>query len=103
MDNGWVKLHRKLLEWEWFIDPYVLMVFMWLLLSANHEDKRWRGRLIKRGQKLTSVRHAADALCVDKMVVSRAFNKLKSTGEIKIEGSNKFGSIITICKYSDYQ
>jgi hypothetical protein len=54
MDNGFIILHRKILNWEWYQDPDVFRVFMHLLIRANHKDNRWQGILIKRGQLVTS-------------------------------------------------
>ena len=36
--EGWIKIHRKILEWQHFQEPNVLAVFMYLLLSANTKD-----------------------------------------------------------------
>lgn len=40
--DGWIKLHRKLINWEWYQDTNVKVVFLHLLLIANHEDKKWQ-------------------------------------------------------------
>lgn len=103
MDNGWIKLHRKLLEWEWFDDPSVLKIWLWLLFSVNHETKRWRGMVIKQGQRLTSIRQICVALRMGPETVIKSLDKLKRTGEIKISSEGNNGSLITIVKYSDYQ
>jgi len=55
MSSGWIKLHRKLLDWEWYDDVNTTRVFLHLLMVANHKDNNWRGITIKRGQKLTSL------------------------------------------------
>ncbi len=49
MQNGWIKIHRKILDWEWYSDLNVRVVFLHLLLKANHDDKKWMGMDIKRG------------------------------------------------------
>ncbi len=48
--SGWIKLHRILLDWEWYKSPNMVHVFLHLILSANHEDGRWQGHEVKRGQ-----------------------------------------------------
>jgi len=54
LDNqGWIKLHRKFLEWEWANMPEMVSIFIHLLLRANYEDGKWRGISIKRGQFIT--------------------------------------------------
>lgn len=41
--QGWVKLHRKILEDELWIDctPEQKVIMMTLLMLANHDDKSW--------------------------------------------------------------
>ena len=100
--EGWVKIHRKLLEWEWYRDNNVKIVFLHLLLVANHTEQKWRGLTIFRGQKLTSIEHLAKETNLSVMQVRTALKKLKSTNEITIETTNK-NTLITIEKYNDYQ
>jgi len=101
MNQGWVWLHRKIKEWEWYRDTNVKVVFIHLLLSANHKDKRWRGTLIKRGQLITSYQHLSEDLGFGVQSVRTAIKKLKSTGEITYQTTNKY-SIITINNYNLY-
>lgn len=100
--EGWIKLHRKLLEWEWYRDNNVKIVFLHLLLIANHTEQKWQGRTISRGQKITSIEHLAKETNLSVMQVRTALKKLKSTNEITIETTNK-NTLITIEKYNDYQ
>ena len=44
--GGWIKLHRKFKEWEWYQDENTKSVFIHLLLDANHKDKKWRGNTL---------------------------------------------------------
>ena len=41
--EGWIKLHRQILDWEWYDDINVKVLFLHLLLTANYEDKKWQG------------------------------------------------------------
>lgn len=43
MIEGWIKLHRKLLDWERYSDPNVMLTFIHILLNANHEEKKRKG------------------------------------------------------------
>ena len=38
MNNGWITLHRKLINSPVFKDPLALKLWIYLLLSANHKD-----------------------------------------------------------------
>lgn len=102
MDNGWIKIHRKMLNWEWYGDINTKVLFLHLLLIANHEDKKWRGITILRGQVLTSIKHLAKETKLTLMQTRTSLNRLKSTREITIKTTNKY-TLITIEKYSDYQ
>ena len=53
MSNGWIKIHRQIIEWEWYDEPNVMRLFLHLLLKANHKDKNYRGKVIKKGMLLT--------------------------------------------------
>ena len=53
--SGFIVIHRKLVEWEWYKKPSVKDVFLHLLLTANFVDGRFEGQLIKRGQLATSL------------------------------------------------
>ena len=100
--EGWIKLYRQLVNWEWYQDANTFRVFIHLVLIANHEDAKWQGRTILRGQVLTSYDHLAQALKLTVQNVRTSIKKLEKTGEITIKSTNKF-SLITIEKYSNFQ
>lgn len=100
--EGWIKLHRKLLEWEWFDEPNTLSVFIYLLLSARHNIGSWRGIEIGVGQIITSKGKIAEATGLSAQEVRTTLARLEGTHEIEIQATNKY-SIITICNYASYQ
>lgn len=100
--NGWVKIHRQFLEWEWYDDTNTKILFLHLLLKANHKDKNYRGQLVKRGSLLTGRELLSKETGLSVMQVRTSLNKLKSTNEITIN-SNKKGTVIQVVKYNDYQ
>jgi hypothetical protein len=53
MMSGWIKIHRSILEWEWYEDTNTFRLFMHLILKANHKDRNYKGKLIKRGSLVT--------------------------------------------------
>ena len=102
MDTGWIKIHRKLLEWDHYRNGNTLRLFLHLLLTANIEDKEWRGIKVKRGQLVTSVAKLAYELGLTVNQVRTSKITLQNTGEITIKTTNRY-TLITVCKFDDYQ
>ena len=100
--DGWIKLHRKITEWEWYHDVKVSRVFLHLLLCACFKPCRFAGHTLKAGQYVTSYRRLAvdTGLSVDE--VRTVVKKLKLTGEIITKTTNKY-TIVTVVNYNDYQ
>lgn len=99
---SFLKLHRKILGWEWYSDPNTFRLFTHLLLTANFKINRWQGVEIQPGQLITGRKALAKELRLSEQEIRTSLNKLKSTNEITIKSTNKF-SIITICKWAVYQ
>ena len=99
---GYIKLHRKITEWEWYTDANTMRLFLHLLLLANHAEQKWRGVTIKRGQRLTSLNKLSIETGLSKRSIRTSLNKLKTTHEITIKTTSKY-SIITLNNYDTYQ
>lgn len=100
--SGWIKLHRKFTSWEWFTDVSTCHLFMYCVLRANHEDKKWRGQSIKRGEFVTSLATLAKETGLTVRQVRTSQDKLILTGEVTIKTSNKY-RIISVTNYNFYQ
>lgn len=100
--GGWVKLHRKLLEWEWYEDPHMVHLLVHLLLTATHEDRKYKGLTIKRGQLVTTIKELAEALGASETSTRRRMKRLKSGGFLTIKVAHN-RTTITICNYDSYQ
>ena len=100
--EGWISLHRKFLTWEWFDKAEMVQLFIWLLLNANYADKKWQGKVVKRGQILTTTPKIMETLHLTERQVRTCITRLKSTGEVTVKTTNRF-TIITICNYDRYQ
>ena len=100
--EGWIKLYRKLSEWEWFNISEMVHLFIYLLLNANHEKGEWRGIIVERGQIITGRNTLTEKTGITQQTIRTCLNRLKSTNEITITSTNKY-SIITICNYESYQ
>lgn len=102
VNNGWVKLHRKITEWEWYRDANVFRVFTHLVLTANHEERKWMGKTIVKGSRVCSYGTLAEETGLSVQNVRTAITKLKSTGELTSKSNNKY-TVISIINYSTYQ
>lgn len=102
MNNGWITVHRRLLDWEWFDDSNTFHVFMYCLLRANHKANSWRGNNIDTGQFITSREKISQDTKLSIQQVRTCLNKLKSTNELTIKTTNKF-TLISITNWSEYQ
>lgn len=102
MNNGYISLHRKILNWEWYKDLNTKCVFIHLLLVANHKDNKWMGINIPRGSLITSIKHLSESNGISTMSIRTSLARLKSTNEITIKTTNKY-SLITIKNYNSYQ
>ncbi len=102
MNWGYVKLHRKVLEWEWYTDVKVSKLFFHLLLTANNKDKEWRGMVIKKGQLIASRNKLSIQTGLTEKEVRTALKKLEKTSEIKTERANSC-TLVTVCNFEDYQ
>ncbi|MFD2600193.1 hypothetical protein ACFSQ3_14640 [Sphingobacterium corticis] len=100
--QGWIKLHRSLLEWEWYKDLNTRSLFLHLLIRANHKDNRFQGNVVKRGQILTGINALSIETSLSVQQLRTSLKKLKSTNEITIESSSK-NSVITVVNYDFYQ
>ncbi len=99
---GYIKLHRKITQWEWYDDINTTRLFIHLLVSVNYEDKKWRGVEIKRGQILTSFSKLSDETSLSVKQVRRSLDKLKRTSEAASKATTQH-QIITMLNYDLYQ
>lgn len=102
LKNGFIVLHRKMTNWEWYKDYKTLIVFLHLILTANYEEKRFQGKLIKRGQRVVGRKILAEETGLSEQSVRTAILHLKSTNEVT---SEKIGSytVYTVVNYDLYQ
>lgn len=100
--DGFIKLHRQFLEWEWYDNKNVKIVFLHCLFRANFKDQKWHGKIIKAGQFVTSLQHLAAESGLSIKQTRTALEKLKSTGEIDTQTTSQY-SIITVNNWDKWQ
>ena len=108
MSNGWIKLHRKILDcFIWQDKPYdKARAWIDLLLIAMHNDKKMliddEVVMIQRGSFMTSIVKLADRWGWSRNKVVRYLDMLESEQMLNTKRTQK-GTLITIVKYDDYQ
>lgn len=100
--QGWIKLHRKLTEWEWYKEPKMVLLFVHLLLMANHEPKKWQGIDVQRGQVITGLDALNKATGISYQSLRTCLSRLENSGNLTSKSTNRF-RIITLCNYETYQ
>ena len=100
--QGWISLHRKITNWEWYTDSQVLHLFIHLLLKANHRDNNWQGITIKRGQLITGRKQLSAETGLSEQTVRTCLKKLEKSQNLTSKSTNRF-SLITILNYDSYQ
>ena len=107
MTDGWLKLHRKILD-----NPVVmkdsdhLAVWVYLLLNATHTGclALFQGKKItlKSGQLITGRKTISRDLCISESKVTRILNLLKNEQQIEQQTSSK-NRLISITNWDYYQ
>lgn len=111
MDNqGWIKLHRKLIEKAIWVDstPEQKVILITLLMMANHKEKEWEWRgekyKAKPGQFVTSlnsiVKNAGSGISIQN--VRTAIERFEKY-EFLTNQSTKRNRLITIVNWEQYQ
>ena len=100
--SGWIKLHRQLLNWEWYNDTNCRLLFLHCLVLANYEDTKWRGKEIKKGSFISSLGNLAKSSGLSVRTLRTTISKLQSTNELTSKGHAEY-TMFTIVKYNNYQ
>ncbi len=102
MNEGYIKLSRKMLSWEWYSDINTKVLFIHLIFKANWKDGRFQGVEVPRGSLVTSLGNLARETGLSVREVRTSLNHLKTTGEVTSKRHAKF-SVISIKNYCLYQ
>jgi len=100
--KGYIKLHRELMDWEWYKEPLITRLYVHLILSANHKDNTIRGISVKRGQFLTGRKKLSFDTGISEQTIRTSLNKLKSTSYLTIKSTSQH-SIIALRDYDLFQ
>ena len=109
-DEGWIKLHRKLVKSRVFQNASLLKVFIWCLLKASHE-KEWvpiktgRGETeveVDPGQFIFGRKGAAKKLKMPLSSIRNRIEKLKNMQILDTQPDTHY-TMVTIINWHPYQ
>lgn len=100
--GSYIKIDRKILEWEWYKNQHTKTVFLHCLLKAYWKDTKFEGKIIPRGSFVTSVKRLSEELDLTADEIKTALKHLTKTGELTKQATNKF-TVITVSNYDSYQ
>ena len=102
--KGYIKLHRKILSWEWINHPPTLCLFVHFLLNAEYEPRQTGRRIIQPGQLEISRRGLMKETGLSEQQIKTALVHLQKTGEITLTAQKgRLSSLVTINNWSAYQ
>jgi len=106
LKDGWIKLHRKMLDSIVFQDAKLFHVWCYCLLKANHKDVQtiFNGQkvFVKRGQFIWGRHKAAEQLNMPGSTAERKLKVLEELNKVSLKVNRRF-TMLTVCKYNTYQ
>lgn len=102
-NSGWICLHRSILDWQHWGEPNVTVVFLTLLLLANHKRKWWQGHRCERGETFATLDTLREYTKLSKPTIIRALRVLEDSGELVRTQVSQKCCKTRVCKYNDYQ
>lgn len=104
--QGWIKLHRCLLDSTTFDNDKLLKIWVWCLLKATHkEHTQIIGKqivLLEPGQFVYGRKKAAEELNYSETTVREYMKILVETKNVTIKPTNKY-SVVTVSQWAFYQ
>ena len=104
--NGWIKLHRKLIDSPVFDNEKALKVWVWCLLRANHQEKEvlvgLQNVTLQPGEFVTGRNKASEELGLTPSTAWRYLNLLRKLEMLDIKPNSKF-SVISLVNWGKYQ
>jgi hypothetical protein len=100
--DGYIRIHRSMLDWEWYSDEAAKCLFLHLLLSVNWKHGKWRGHDVEPGTMICSIDGLAETMGWTRSKLRHTISKLKKTGEIETTTTNHW-TAITLVNWAKYQ
>lgn len=104
--NGWIKLHRKMVDKAFYKKPQYFLLWIHLLLSANHAKKEfmWNGNiiLVKEGQMVTGRKELCEQTGIPESTIEDILKFLERQHQIQQQKETKY-RLISIVNWVKYQ
>lgn len=100
--EGWIKIHRKITEWEWYTETNTFVLFIHLLLTCNFKKTKWRGIELAEGESIKGLETLSEETGLSVQNIRTAIKNLLLTGELTERQHGKH-RILTVKNYKTYQ
>ena len=102
MDDDYIVLPRKILDWEWYRDVNTFRLFVHMLFKANQSPGQFAGVEIKSGAFVASYAALGSESGLTVKEVRTAVRHLIDSGELTVKRYPKF-TVFEMTNYSLYQ
>ena len=102
LENGFIKIYRKILEWEWYDDIPTTRLFIHLLLTVNIKDSVWKGREIPAGSRVISLSKLSKEAGLTQKQIRGSLDKLERANCVAKSTTPKY-TVITVLNWDSYQ
>lgn len=99
--QGFIKLDKNVIYSEWFSEPKTCHLFVHLLLSASPVDRVFNGKVVKKGQLLTTLKEIHVRTGISEQDARTGLLRLERYGLIKFDIKN-IQFIITVRDFDKY-
>lgn len=101
--NGtYIRLYRKLLDWEWYHDINTKVLFLHLLITVNWNEGQVKGIKIRRGETIKTNPNLSSETGLTISQVKTALSHLLSSNDITIKRYGKL-RVIRVSNFLKYQ
>ena len=101
-DGTYIKLYRKLVDWEWYQHIPTKVMFVHLLVIANWNESTFKGIKIGRGEVIRTLNNLSTETGLTIAQCRTALSHLISTKDITIKKAGKL-RVIRVSNFLKYQ
>lgn len=100
--NGWIKLHRQIMQWEWYDNSEMVHLFIHMLMKANRELTTWRGIPIQPGQFVSGRKALSAETGISEATIRTSINRLQASQQLTSKPTNKY-TLFTLTNWGFFQ